>query len=80
MYDVCVFCVWLLLLGSTCLCVALVGVVLVFGLFLIEAHVPFLMSVWQLSLSALGVLLLGFSFFRVEGSELGLVTCVLSSY
>ena len=47
--------------------------------FLIEAHVPFLMSVWQLSLSAVGVLL-GFSFFRVEGLELGLVTCVLSSY
>ena len=67
MYDVCVFCVRLLLLGSTmCLCVALVGVVLVFGLFLIEAHVPFLMSVWQLSLSAVGVLL-GFSFFGLRG-------------
>ena len=34
------------------------------------------MSVWQLSLSAVSVLLLGFSFFRVEGSELGLVTCL----
>ena len=37
------------------------------------------MSVWQLFLSAVSVLLLGFSFFQVEGSELGLVTCVLSS-
>ena len=44
--------------------------------FLIEARTPFLISMWQLSLSAVCVLFL----FRVEGLELGLVTCVLSSY
>ena len=81
MYDVCVFSVCGSCLVAQCAYVWHWWVWFWFlDWFLIEAHVPFLMSVWQLSLSAVCVLLLGFSFFQVEGLELGLVTCILSSY